>query len=33
MLYLPEDIPVLQYLEKRAPDIREEFLNFYGKNE
>ena len=33
MLYLPEDIPVLQYLEKRAPDIREEFLDFYSKNE
>ena len=33
MLYLPSDIPVLKYLEERAPDIRDEFLEFYKNNE
>ena len=32
MLYLPKDIEVLAYLESKAPDIREEFLDFYDKN-
>jgi hypothetical protein len=33
MLYLPSDIPVLKYLEEKAPDIRDEFLEFYKNNE